>query len=89
MALTIEKRVHLSDAHARHLERLAAAKGTTEDALIAKALTMLFDLSDSEDGDAERKQWSMLSLDAFARVWDNEADAVYDNWKELYGVSEG
>jgi len=26
---------------------------------------------------------------AFAEVWDNDEDAIYDNWRELYGVSEG
>ena len=88
MALTIEKRVHLSDAHVQLLERLAVAKGITEDALIAKALTILFDLSESEDEDKERKAWSALSLQAFARIWDNDADTLYDNWKELYGISE-
>ncbi len=29
------------------------------------------------------------SVEAFAEVWDNEHDAVYDNWRERYGVSEG
>lgn len=62
MALMVDKLVHLSDAHAQRLERLAAAQGTTEDALIAKALTILFDLSESEDEDKERKAWSALSL---------------------------
>src|SRR5437867_3955094 len=30
-----------------------------------------------------------MALASLADVWDNEADAVYDNWKELYGVKEG
>ena len=29
------------------------------------------------------------SAEALRDVWDNEDDAVYDNWRELYGVSEG
>ena len=29
-----------------------------------------------------------LSEAALMRVWDNEHDAVYDDWRELYGVSE-
>ena len=60
MALTIEKRVHFTVAHAQSLERLAVAKGTTEDAQIARALTILFDLSEVEDTTSERKQWSAL-----------------------------
>lgn len=31
--------------------------------------------------------WHTASEEAFARVWDNEHDAIYDNWRELYGVS--
>ena len=31
---------------------------------------------------AERQGWSFLSESAMQRVWDNEEDAVYDNWRE-------
>ena len=26
------------------------------------------------------------SQEAFAEIWDNDEDAVYDHWRELYGV---
>ena len=26
------------------------------------------------------------SDETFAKTWDNDEDAVYDNWRELYGV---
>lgn len=29
------------------------------------------------------------SAEALRDIWDNEDDAVYDNWRELYGVSKG
>lgn len=32
--------------------------------------------------------WSGLSASGFAKDWDNEKDAIYDNWKKLYGVSK-
>jgi hypothetical protein len=86
MALTVEKVVHLSDTRAQRLERLAVKQGTSENALVEKALDILFDLSESED--AERRAWSAMSLNSLARVWNNDADAVYDNWRELYGVPE-
>ncbi len=35
----------------------------------------------------ERRIWSRLSEASLARVWNNEADAAYDNWRELYGLS--
>ncbi len=35
---------------------------------------------------AENRAWARLSESTFAKDWDNELDAVYDNWRELYGV---
>jgi len=34
----------------------------------------------------EETDWSAMSLDSFQRDWDNADDAIYDNWRELYGV---
>jgi hypothetical protein len=34
----------------------------------------------------ERRGRSVLSDAALQRVWDNEADAAYDNWRALYDV---
>ena len=34
----------------------------------------------------ERSQWSQMSEEALRRVWDNDADAAYDNWQVLYGI---
>jgi hypothetical protein len=64
-------------------------KGTTEDAVIAQALGILFDLNIDLESDRERKAWNAISESSLRRAWDNEADAVYDNWKELYGLSKG
>jgi len=33
--------------------------------------------------------WTFLSEEALQKVWDNEADAAYDNWRELYDVPTG
>lgn len=30
--------------------------------------------------------WTALSEQSFAEDWESEEDAVYDNWRELYGV---
>jgi excisionase family DNA binding protein len=32
---------------------------------------------------------SALSDDVFARTWDNAEDAVYDRWRDLYGLRKG
>ena len=41
------------------------------------------------DTGLEEKAWMHLGLRAFQRDWDNEEDAVYDEWRKHYGVSEG
>ena len=30
--------------------------------------------------------WQDMSLTAFEKDWDNQEDAIYDNWRDLYGV---
>src|SRR6266446_2425718 len=54
MATTITKSVHLSEARAKRLGQLASKKRTTEDAVIAQALDMLFDLNVDLESDHER-----------------------------------
>ena len=83
---TIEKRIQLSAEQVDRLRHLTEATQLTEDQVIAKALEILFSLTDILDARAERRGWSFLSEDAFQRVWDNDEDAAYDNWRELYGV---
>ena len=39
----------------------------------------------SEDTEDEM-DWQSMSLAAFEQDWDNPEDAIYDNWRELYGV---
>ena len=34
----------------------------------------------------EEADWRHLSLSAFEKEWDNEEDAVYDDWRAIYGV---
>ena len=33
--------------------------------------------------------WQRMGLVSFEKDWDNPDDAIYDNWRELYGVSAG
>jgi hypothetical protein len=54
------------------VERLALARLLLESVLAGE-------LGDEAD-------WSAMSLDTFQRDWDNPEDAIYDNWRELYGV---
>ena len=34
----------------------------------------------------DETDWQNLSLASFEAEWDNEEDAIYDNWRELYGI---
>ena len=75
----VEKRIQLSAERAERLDRLAQLHQVDEDQIIEKALDILFTLTELLDEVAERRGWSYLSDAALQRVWDNEADAVYDN----------
>ncbi len=37
----------------------------------------------------EELNFSTLAVESFSKDWENNQDAVYDNWKELYHVSQG
>lgn len=82
----VAKEFHLSSTHASRLKQLAQVKQISQDEIIAKALDILFSLTDLLDGESERQGWSFLSQESLARVWDNDLDAEYDNWRELYAV---
>jgi len=86
---TVEKRVQLPIAQADRLHQLAQARQISEDQIVEKALDILFSLTDLLGPHDEQAGWSALSEESLARVWVNDADAVYDNWKELYAVQEG
>ena len=82
----VERRIHLSADRAERLNRLAQSGQVSEDEIVEKALDILFSLTELLDAQAERRGWALLSEDSLARVWDNDEDARYDNWRELYGA---
>jgi hypothetical protein len=82
----VEKRIWLSAERADRLSRLAQMRQIREDQIVEKALDILFSLTDLLDERAEQRGWSFLSEAALHRVWGNEEDAVYDDWRELYQV---
>ena len=50
--------------------------------VLAKLLLDSLIVDEAEDeGD-----WLKLSLSSFEQDWDNPDDAIYDNWRELYGL---
>jgi excisionase family DNA binding protein len=41
------------------------------------------------DETEEYHRFEQLALAGLNELWDNEEDAVYDDWQKLYGVAEG
>ena len=82
----VERRIQLSTGQVDRLHRLAHAHQVSEDRIIEKALDILFSLTELLDVESERRGWSFLSEHSLQRVWDNEEDARYDDWRELYGA---
>ena len=56
---------------------------TTVERLILAKLLLESVLTGEPDDEAD---WPAMGLDSFQRDWDNAEDAIYDNWRELYGV---
>lgn len=54
----------------------------TERLLLARLLLDSV-LTKEIDEDAD---WHNLSLSTFEAEWDNDEDAIYDNWRQLYGI---
>ena len=86
MLTVVEKHIRLPTERADRLSRLVRTQGLSEDQIAEKALDILFSLADLFDERTERKGWSLLLEDSLQRIWDNEEDAAYDAWRELYGV---
>lgn len=42
-----------------------------------------------QEEEEKDKEWSQLAMTSFAEDWENDKDAIYDNWREHYHVSEG
>ncbi len=82
----VEKHILLSRTSARRLHDLARTKAVSEDKIVEKALDVLFSLTESSGDLSERSDWVYLSEGSLKRVWDNDQDAIYDNWKEVYGI---
>jgi hypothetical protein len=82
----VERRVQLPPESAERLRLLAEQHHVSEDQILVRAIEVLFDVAGDADGHAERGGFSSLSEGALERVWDNDEDAAYDDWRKLYGV---
>jgi len=85
----VYRRFVLSRDSSQRLSRLAKARRLSESEVVEKALSVFFNLAAFFEEDEEREPWHLMSERSLERVWDNEQDAVYDDWRSLYGISEG
>jgi len=88
VSYTVDKIIHLSNDRAEQLTKLASEHEATEDTIIEKALDLLFSIIGEGNTEEERHIWQLLSMKSLERVWDNDADAVYDNWRNIYDIPE-
>ena len=63
------------------------SKRLTQTERLVLARTLLDSILSDEA--LEEIDWNELGLAFFQRDWDNDDDAIYDNWREHYGVTEG
>lgn len=85
---TVSHRFTLTADRMEQLRQLAKVRRISESEIVAKALDVYFDLADPLESPDERRGWHRLSERSLQRVWDNDQDAVYDDWRNLYGVPE-
>ena len=88
-ASVMEKRIRLSSERADRLRAVAEAQGVDEEEIILRLLDIFLRGAEALEGEINRHTWHTLGLAGFERAWDNEEDAIYDNWRGLYGISEG
>jgi hypothetical protein len=68
----------------RITEVFSAAKHLTAEERLVLATLLLDSVLANETLD--ETDWRNLGLTSFENDWDNPDDAIYDNWRELYGV---
>jgi hypothetical protein len=84
---SVSKQIRLSSERAAWLEQLAKRRGMTEDAIIERALTALATMEGVWHAPNESLNVSNLSDEALRRVWDNDQDVAYDDWRTLFDLA--
>lgn len=79
----------LSPDKTSRLSQIAKTRRVSESEVVERALDIFFSLAEIFEDETEHQGYYRLSEAALRRVWDNDQDAVYDHWRDLYGVPEG
>ena len=88
VAAPVKHEFLLSVDHLARLQNLAERRQISESQIIERALDVFLSLADVFSDNLDRQAWYQLSQQSLMRLWDNDADAVYDQWRELYDVPE-
>lgn len=83
-----EIQIKLTGAEAEQLVVIAARRGVTTPELVRCAIEEFLTLVVARES-ADDADWQTLGLSTFEAEWDNPEDAIYDNWREIYGVGTG
>lgn len=83
MAKTI--RARYSHGVIEPLEKVEFKEGEELFITITEMLTKEF-IREEEQRD---KHWGSLAISVFAENWENQKDAIYDNWEKYYHVQKG
>ncbi len=81
---SVEVHITLSGQPAERLSVAAAKQGVSITEWLRVTLEHL--LGADEEEHTALEEWQTLGLAAFEAGWDNPEDAVYDNWRQVYGV---
>lgn len=80
----IEVQIRFAGTEAEQLNALASCEGISTETLLYRAIEAF--LAASKNENADHFDWHAMSLAAFEKDWDNPEDAIYDQWREHYGV---
>jgi len=83
MAKTI--RARYSHGVIEPLEKVEFKEGEELFITITETFTKEF-IREEEQRD---KHWGSLAISGFAEDWENQKDAIYDNWEKYYHVQKG
>jgi len=81
----VEVQVKLTGPEAERLAAIAIREGVSPADLIRRAIEAFLAQAAANEH-ADDTDWQALSLSAFEAEWDNPEDAIYDNWRQHYGV---
>ena len=78
---TLEGQVKIYGAEAERMRMASERLRMSVDQFIEYAIQQLI-----QEILADEADWQKLSLEQFQKGLDNPEDAIYDNWREHYGV---